>query len=103
MRSILRSDMAARSATAIARRSSAWLTIWAWKLPPLTIASASGKTSGLSVALLASTSNTPLTYVSACRAAPWTCGTQRNAYASCTRGSPSRCDSRISEPPSRRR
>ncbi len=53
-----RSEMAPRSARAMARKSIACATICPWKLPPLLICPLSGKTSGLSVALLTSISST---------------------------------------------
>ena len=56
MRSIRRSEIAARSTSAIARKSSAWATTWAWKFPALTIlpvpSASDAKTNGLSVEAL---------------------------------------------------
>ena len=56
-----------------------------WKLPPETMSPASAKTSGLSVAALASRARTPREKARPSRAAPCTCGMQRSEYGSCTR------------------
>jgi hypothetical protein len=84
-----RSLMEPSSAMPSLAKSIASATGWPWKLPPETtvpppVASASGsasepsgKTRGLSVALLSSMVSTARVYWSASSVAPWTWGTQR--------------------------
>jgi hypothetical protein len=74
---VRRSLIAPSSAAAIARRSAAIATGWPWKLPPERISPVSANTIGLSVAEFISTTCARVTYSSASRAAPWTCGMQR--------------------------
>ena len=93
MRSMRRSAMPARVASAIPRTSSANAIGWPWKLPPES--TTRSNTSGLSVAAFSSTATSRSANAMPSPTAPSTCGEQRIEYASCTRGSFSRCDSRI--------
>ena len=93
-----RCAMAPTSLTASAIMSAAKPTGSAWKFPPETISPAWVRTSGLSVAAFASISSVRAAWRSTSIAAPVTCGWQRMQYGSCTRLSPSRWLSRMTEP-----
>ncbi len=83
-RSVRRSEIDARSATAIARKSSTYPSGAPWKLPLLSTRP-SGSTTGLSMAAASSRAATASACASVSRTAPCTCGEQRSEYASCTR------------------
>lgn len=93
--------MAPVSQTAIAISSAAKATGPAWKFPPETTRP-SPRTSGLSVAALASVRSVPAAIRRRSRPAPATCGGQRMQQGSCTLSSPSMWLARMAEPASRR-
>ena len=92
-RSMRRSARPARVASTMPRTSSARAIGCPWKLPP--DSTSAPNTSGLSVAALSSVVTSPSAKPIPSPTAPRICGVHRREYASCTRGSLSRCDSRI--------
>ena len=76
-RSVRRSEIDARSATAIARKSSTYPSGAPWKLPLLSTRP-SGSTTGLSMAAASSRAATASACARVSRTAPCTCGEQRS-------------------------
>ena len=101
IRSSRRSASPASVASTMPITSSASAIGWPWKLPPERISPSI--TNGLSVAALSSVVTSRSANANPSPTAPRTCGVQRSEYASWTRESFSRCDSRISESASRAR